>query len=180
MVRHIALVVAICLLPWAGRAAPPPAARARHADRNKDGVVTPREANKERQWEHQQKAIVSQPWEARADADHDGRVEPAEVRGYRLRVIDADHDGKITVAERRVYWVGWRAAVNTDVERKYDANHDGILEWVEAREMLRDRLRIIETDGRAIVNTDLEREFDDNGDGVIDRDEAAELKAALE
>ena len=70
--------------------------------------------------------------------------------------------------------------MNTDLERKYDADGDGYLEWAEGRELLRDRLRVVETDGRAVVNTDTEREFDADGDGVIDRDEAAAIREVLD
>jgi Ca2+-binding EF-hand superfamily protein len=114
------------------------------------------------------------------DADNDGWVEPGEIHAWRYRVIDVDNDGIITVVEHRAYWAGWKGVVNTDLEKKYDANGDGYLDWVEAQALLRDRLRIIETDGRAIVNTDLEREFDADGDGVIDREEAEGIRDVLD
>jgi Ca2+-binding EF-hand superfamily protein len=158
----------------------PPAKRLQHADRNDDGVVTPREMNKEKQWEHKQLSTVNQPWEKRADANGDGKVEPAEARIYRLQVVDVNKDGTITVEERRAYYASWKRVVNTEAEKKYDASGDGYLEWPEARAFLKDRLTVINTDGKAIVNPDIEREFDDNGDGVIDRSEAVQLKEALE
>ena len=166
----IVLVISSCILSAQAGPDNPPARvrRLQHADRNKDGVVMPREMNAEKRFEKL------------ADANGDGKVEPAEVRAYRYRVIDVNHDGKITVEERRAYYVSWKRVVNTEAEKKYDANGDGYLEWPEAREFLKDRLTIINTDGKAIVNTDIEREFDDNGDGVIDRSEAAELKEALD
>lgn len=154
--------------------------RLQHADRNDDGVVTPREMRAEKVWEHKQLSTVNQPWEKRADANGDGKVEPAEARIYRTQIIDINRDGTITVEERRGYYASWKRVVNTDAERKYDANGDGYLEWPEARKFLEDRLTIINSDGKAIVNTDIEREFDDNGDGVIDRNEAIELKEALD
>jgi len=125
-------------------------------------------------------SVVNKPWEKRADMNGDGKVDPAEVRAYRLRVFDINHDGKITVEERRTYYVNWKRVVDTDAEKKYDANGDGYLEWPEAREFLKDRLTIINTAGKALVNTDFEREFDVNGDGVIDREEAAAIREALE
>jgi len=70
--------------------------------------------------------------------------------------------------------------VDTPAEKRYDTNGDGYLSWAEGREMLKDRLAIIQTDGRAIVNNEIELEFDVNQDGVIDREEAAKLKAALD
>ena len=176
-----ALAVAVSVV--CAQAEPKPVAqtkRLQHADRNDDGVVTTREMKKEKQWENKQLSTVNQPWEERADTDNDGKVEPVEARAYRLQVIDINKDGTITVEERRAYYGSWKRVVNTDAERKYDANGNGSLEWPEAREYLKDRLTIINTDGKAIVNTDLEREFDDNGDGVIDRSEAVQLKEALD
>ncbi|MBU1694338.1 MAG: hypothetical protein KKC51_10295 [Verrucomicrobia bacterium] len=158
--------------PWWG-------ARRRHADRNKDGVVTPRERHWERRWETRPRAKVNSAWERKMDADHDGWVEPGEVNTWRLRVIDVDHNGMISVVEHRTYWVNWKGVVNTPLERQYDANHDGYLEWPEARALMQDRLRIIETDGRAVVDTEIEREFDADGDGVIDRDEAEAIREVL-
>jgi hypothetical protein len=172
-----AVVWAFTLTPaqaWWGRR------RAAHADRNRDGVVTPAEVHKEKQWEHKQAARVNTPWERLADADGDGRVEPAEYRAHHLRVVDLNRDGSITIVERRTYWTGWKGIVNTEVERRYDANGDGYLEWPEARALLQDRMRVINTDGRAIVDTDIEREFDENCDGVIDRKEAEAIREALE
>jgi len=154
--------------------------RAAHADRNRDGVVTPREVHKERQSQQRKASRVNTLWERLADKDGDGRVEPAEYRAHHLRVMDLDRNGQITVIERRGYWVGWKGIVNTDVERRYDANGDGYLEWVEAQALLQDRMRILATDGRAIVDTDIEREFDGNCDGVIDQTEAEAIREALE
>lgn len=154
--------------------------RFRHADRNKDGVVTPREAHKEHQWEKHHLSRVDTRWEKRADANGDGRVEAAEAHAYRLKVMDANRNGVIEPAERKIYWTGWKGVVDTEAEKKYDANGDGYLEWPEAKEFLRDRLRIISTDGKAIVNTDLEREFDANADGIIDQTEAAAIREALD
>jgi hypothetical protein len=194
---------------------PPPGARARHADRNRDGVVTPREIRGERNWEHAQKAKVDTPWEARADRNQDGVVEPreaarmnsihyfrncslvdrpweaaadinkdgrvdrSELHLYHQAKLDADHDGVISLEERRVYWIHKNAVVNTPEERRYDTNKDGYLSWQEGREMLKDRLIIINTDGRAVVTNELEFEFDANKDGVIDREEAKRLKDVL-
>lgn len=154
--------------------------RARHADKNKDGVVTPREMHKERQWERAKLSEVNRPWEKKADVNGDGRVEAAEAHAFHLKVMDANGNGIVEPAERRTYWTGWKGIVNTDAEKKYDTDGSGYLEWPEAKEFLRDRLRIINTDGKAIVNTDLEREFDGNADGVIDRTEAAAIREALD
>lgn len=178
--RVAVFLVTVLSVLGAQSAPPPPAVRLQHADRNSDGVVTPREMKKEVQFEKKHDAVVNTPREKRADANGDGKVEPAEFRAYRLQVIDVDKDGTITVEERRAYYGSWKRVVNTDAEKKYDANGDGYLEWPEARKFLQDRLTIINTDGKAIVNTDIERDFDDNGDGVIDAIEAADLKDLLE
>lgn len=175
-------IVALVLSISTAQAEPKPSAgkRMQHADRNDDGVVTAREMQKEKQFEHKQRSTVNQPWEERADADGDGKVEPVEARAYRLQIIDLNKDGTITVEERRAFYGSWKRVVNTEAEKKYDANGSGYLEWPEAREFLKDRLTIVNTDGKAIVNTDIEREFDDNGDGVIDAKEAAALKEVLD
>ncbi len=207
--------LATALIAASTQASPPHATRVRHADRNHDGVTTPREIKAEHKWERRQKAKVNTPWEARADKDNDGVVEPkeaarmnsshymrnasvvdrpweatadankdgrvdrAELHTYHLGVMDADHNGVITPAERKIHWAGKHAVVNTAAEKKYDTNGDGYLSWEEGREMLKDRVAIIQTHGRAIVNNELEMEFDTNKDGVIDRTEAAQLKDAL-
>lgn len=175
----VALLLAIALPPqataWFGRRA-----RAAHADRNNDGVVTPAEVHQEHRWETLQRARVNTRWEARADADHDGRVEPAECRAYRLSAMDSNHNGVIDAAERRAYWVGWQGAVTTETEKLYDADANGVLTWNEARLLLRDRARVARTEGREAVDTDIEREFDDNGDGIIDAVEAERMREAAE
>ncbi|MFH0954354.1 MAG: hypothetical protein V1873_08500 [Verrucomicrobiota bacterium] len=173
----VALSAVMCTTPanawWRSR-------RAAHADQNKDGVVTHREAHKERAWEHEKLSDVNKPWERRADKDGDGHVEPGEYHAYRLQTMDANHNGEISEVERKFYWNRWNTAVNTEIEKKYDDNGDGYLEWPEAKELLRARLAVISTDGRAIVTTSLEREFDTNGDGVIDGAEAEAVRKALE
>jgi hypothetical protein len=154
--------------------------RARRADRNNDGVVTPVEVRREHQVEMHQRSQVNTRWEARADADHDGRVEPAEAQVYKLNVMDANHDGVVDAAERKVYWAGWQCAVTTETEKKYDADANGFLTWNEARELLRARALAASIEGRAVVDTDIEKEFDGNGDGVIDKVEAERMREAAE
>ena len=150
----------------------------RRADKNKDGVVTKREANVDRAQMHE-RARVNRPWETQADVNNDGHVDKAEFHKYRAKVMDTDGNGKITDDERRAFWHGWSCKVDSDIERKYDTNHDGILTYNEARVLMEDRLAVIRTDGKAIVNTPLEAEFDANDDGVIDAEEAEDLRAAL-
>jgi len=197
------------------RPKPGQVARFKHADRNKDGKVTVRELKKEKQWERKKKSEVNTKWEAKADTNDDGVVQPGEahkaktiayiknksdvnrkweakadtdkngkvsakeLRAYHHAVMDKNGDGKIDKKERTAYWTQRKAKVNTEVEKKYDINSNGYIDGDEAKEMLRDRLRIINTHGRAKVNTDLEREYDANNDGVIDKEEAAAIKDAL-
>ena len=197
----------------AGAGAVDPAAPKAHADRNKDGKVTPVEIKLEKNWEQRQKAkvdtrwekkvdrdkdgvvepaeaaaarargreisAVNRPWEKAADANSDGRVDGKELRLYHVTQMDVDRNGTITVEERRAYWVNKRAAVNTEVEKKYDLNNDGWLSWDEGRELLKDKHTVVMTGGKAIVTTDLEAEFDVNGDGMIDRAEAPALREAI-
>lgn len=166
----LVLVVVAC-----SYARPPKPVRFKHADKNKDGRIGPRELAAEKK----HKAKVNTPWEARADTNNDGKVSPGELRKYRLGRMDANKNGVVDIAERRVYWVAWRAKVNTPFERLHDTNGDGFIDGAEAQEMLRDRLRIINTQGKAKVNTPLEREFDANKDGVIDREEAQAIRDAV-
>ena len=146
------------------------------ADKDKDGVVEAREAKKAAVIA---KAKVNRPWEAKADANNDGRVSSAELKTYRFGLLDANHDGNINPAERKNFWVSKKYAVNTPIEKKYDANGDGFITGDEAVEYLKDRHRVIATDGRAIVNNPLEQEFDANNDGVIDVSEAQAIKDAV-
>ena len=155
------------------------AARLKHADRNKDGEVTAQELKKEKQWEHNQRAAVNRPWEAKADTNGDGKVSAAEMRKHHFGVMDANKDGTITNMERKLFWIHRRAKVDTELEKKYDSNSNGLLEGKEAQELLKDRLRIISTDGRAKVDSIIEREYDANNDGVIDKEEAETIKDAL-
>jgi Ca2+-binding EF-hand superfamily protein len=214
----IGIAVAGLVVSMAGDAVakPPPGARFRHADRNKDGKISAREYKAEKRWEHKQKAkvntprearidkdndgvvepaevrqakaaaylknrsTVNRPWEAKADANGDGTVSAAELRAHHVAALDKNGDGTVDRTERKAYWVHRKAKVNTEVEKKYDADGNGWISGEEAREMLRDRLRIINTHGKAKVNTALEEEFDANGDGVIDRVEARALREAVQ
>ena len=151
----------------------------RRADKNNDGVVTKREAHVDRAQMHE-RARVNRPWEARADVNNDGHVDKAEFHKYRAKVMDTDGNGKISPDEHRAFWHNWSCKVDTDVEKKYDANKDGILTYNEARVLMEDRLAVIRTDGKAIVNTRLEAEFDADNDGIIDAAEAEEIRAALQ
>ena len=150
------------------------------ADKNKDGYVGPKEAHVAKTKKYlKTKSAVDTKWEKKADSDGDGRVSAKELRSHHLTVMDKDGNGKIDAKERRVFWLKKKSKVNTVYEKKYDADGNGYITGDEAKELLRDRLRIINTHGRAIVNTDLEREYDANGDGVIDKEEAKAIRDAV-
>ncbi len=106
----------------------------------------------------------------------------APRRGARFRHADRNKDGRIgpreAVAEKR-FERKVKSKVNTPAEKAHDTDGDGWINGEEAKEMLRDRLRIINTHGRARVNTPLEAEFDADGDGVIDREEAQAIRDAV-
>jgi len=150
------------------------------ADRNKDGVVQPVEARKAKTGTYLKKrSTVNRPWEAKADTNNDGKVSASELRTYHTTVIDKNGDGKIDAKERKGFWVHRKSKVNTAVEKKYDADGNGWISGDEAQELLRDRLRVINTNGRAKVDSAIEAEYDADGDGVIDKKEAEAIKDAL-
>jgi hypothetical protein len=173
--------------------------RARAADKNRDGHVgpverkaaskvnTPWEARADKDHDGRVESreaaraasVVNRGWEARADTNNDGRVSPAELRLYRKGLLDANHDGIIDALERRTYWAGWKIVAAAPYDAKYDLNKDGYLSGDEIILMLKDLYAIVKTNGRAIVNTPLEREFDANNDGVIDAAEAPALLDAI-
>ncbi len=150
------------------------------ADKNNDGVVQPREAKRAVTSEYLKKhSDVNRPWEAKADTNGDGKVSAAEMRKHHFGVMDVNKNGKIEKMERKLFWVHRRAKVDTALERKYDANGNGLLEGDEAQALLKDRLIIINTHGKAKVDSVVEHEYDANLDGVIDREEALTMKDAL-
>ncbi len=152
------------------------------ADENNDGIVQPKEAHKAaiKNNQNTKRAVVDHKWEVQADKDGNGVVSVAERRRYNLHVIDKNSDDKITAAERSAFWIKRRSKVNTLVEKNYDANADGWIDGSEAQELLRDRLRLINTHGKAKVDTALEAEYDVNQDGIIDKSEAQALKNTLD
>ena len=149
------------------------------ADKDKDGVVEPAEARRAKVAGLKRRSIVDSKWEKAADANGDGRVGGGEARKYWTTVMDGNGDGKVTLAERNKFWVA-RRNVTTSIEKKYDEDEDGVLDEEEVEELLRDRLRIINTAGKAKVDSPVEAAFDANEDGVIDRNEAELIKAYLE
>jgi len=158
-------------------------ARYKHADKNKDGVVTPKEWHMEKNWEQKQRSKVNTWWEKRADTNNDGKVDSTELSNWKnlqRERIDMNQDGEIDAKERRLSWRHAKSKVNTSLEAKYDDNHDGWLEPSEIRDMLNDRYLVIQTNGKAKVDTPLEAEYDANADGIIDIDEAEILREDLD
>jgi len=150
------------------------------ADKNKDGYVGPKEARAARGRTYlKHKSDVNTKWETKADTNNDGKVDAAELRNHRFCVMDKNGDGKVDAKERGTFWAGKKAVVDTAYEEKYDADGNGLVSGDEAKEMLRDRLRVVNTHGKARVDTALEREYDANGDGVIDVEEAKAIRDAL-
>ena len=128
-------------------AKPPAAVRARHADRNKDGVVGRKEVRMEKRWKHKQQ----------------------------MKAVDKNADSIIDAKEKRLSWRHSKAKVNKPIEAKYDANGDGWLQPEEVKQMLKARHELIKTHGKAKVDTDVEKAYDANNDGIIDAEEAAAM-----
>ena len=152
----------------------------RKADTNNNGYVGIKEKDQARGKRYLNKrSDVDREWEYGADTNQDGNISKEELENHYVAKIDKDGNGRVEKKERRNFAVKRKSKVNTKRERKYDANSDGYINRTEAKEMLKDRLRVINTHGRAQVNTDIEREFDSNGDGIIDRNEAQSIQDSL-
>jgi Ca2+-binding EF-hand superfamily protein len=133
-------------------------------------------------WRRAPKKKVNTWWENRADTNNNGVVDAQELNAWRKlerEKIDLNNDGTIDAKERRLSWRHARSKVNTDLEKKYDANGDGWLETAEVKQLLQDRYILIKTHGKAKVNSALEEEYDTNNDGVIDPAEAEVMKDDL-
>jgi len=173
------MVLALAVFASEVMAKPPLEVRAKHADKNKDGVVDKKEINMEKQWEQKQRSKVTSWWERRADTNNDGTVDSAELASWKQLTkerIDLNNDGVIDAKEKRLCWRHARSRVNTALEKKYDANGDGWLEPAEVKELLKDRYTLIKTKGKAKVDTAIEEEYDTNEDGVIDAKEAEAMR----
>ena len=154
--------------------------RERRADLNNDGFVNLKERDVARGKKYlKHRSDVDKKWEVQADTNQDGVVDRSELRNQLLETVDKNNDGVVSPRERKKFAMHHKSKVNTKAEERYDTDKDGFINRSEARELLRDRLRIINTHGRAVANTDLEREFDSNNDGIIDRDEANLLRDSL-
>ena len=112
------LIVACMLSPGSAEARWP-WIRARHADRNRDGVVTAREIRMDRHWAHNHRAVITHTSWKPFDVNHDGYIEVVEYHAFLkdyLRIVETDG----------------RAIVNTDLERAFDVNNDGVIDRAEA------------------------------------------------
>lgn len=154
-VRLLVPVIAVICFVGSVFAAPP---RPRPADVNRDGHVDARERRMDPK--------VDTPAEARADKDHDGKVEPAEVRkakedAKKAAVVDRpweakadlNKDGKVDAVELRKFH---RAVL--------DANNDGTIDVAERKAFWILR--------KSKVNTPAEAKYDKDGDGFLTGDEA--------
>ncbi|MEW6170629.1 MAG: hypothetical protein AB1472_03645 [Candidatus Omnitrophota bacterium] len=172
--------ISICSLVFADV---PKAVKAKHADKNKDGVITYREIRTEKRWERRHDIKVNTWWESRADINKNGIIESGELANWKLiekRHIDLNHNGVIDAKEIRMCWKYAPSRVNTLLEKRYDKNNNGWLEPSEAKELFKDKYEIITTNGKAVVNTEIEYEYDTNGDGIIDIKEAEFIKEDLD
>lgn len=168
--------------PWVSARQPKAAEKIKHADKNKDGVLTPKEHHMEKAWEQKQQSKTNTWREKRADTNTDGIVDNAELSAWKSlekERIDFDNNGIIDSKEKRLCWRHARSRVNTALEQKYDQNSDGWLEPDETKELLNDRCVMIKTSGQAKVDTEAETAYDTNSDGIIDSDEAEGLREDL-
>ncbi len=151
----------------------------RHADRNKDGVITRKEWQMEKKWEHRQHLKkVNTWWERMADTDGNGIVDEKELSAWKKlekEKIDLNADGVISAKERRLCWRHARSRVNNPLEEKYDINSDGWLEPSEVKNLLRDKYLLVKTKGKAKVDTALEAAYDSDENGIIDPQEAKQM-----
>jgi hypothetical protein len=161
---------------WAGE----PGERLRKADKNDDGLVTRGEARRATAKGYsEKKSDVNNRWEALADLNKDGKIDDGEAVSYGKKAMDANGDGKVDGTERDTFWGAKKSKVSTEVEKKFDANGDGSLEAKEAREMMKDRLALIKSEGKAKVDSPIEKEFDLDNDGIISGAEAKMLQDAV-
>jgi hypothetical protein len=106
-------------------------------------------------------------------AEHPGRV-------AKYKHADKNNDGVVDRKEMKIEkkWEHLqKVKVNTPLEKKYDANGDGIIEPAEAKQMLIDRHALITKYGKAKVDSPIEALYDTDKDGFID---GKEYKAFME
>jgi hypothetical protein len=93
--------------------------KARHADKNHDGITTKKEVIADKVWEKSQRANVNTPLEAKHDLNKNGEIDQSEANAY-LK------DRYILISTKG------RARVNTAIEKQYDTNNDGFIDKAEA------------------------------------------------
>lgn len=146
------------------------------ADKNDNGKVDGKEyAAARRHLYLKNRSEVDKKWEEKADKNDNGTIEGKELHVFRKDVLDKNDDGKVTKKECIAARIHRKSKVSNTWEKKHDADGDGWISKEEAKAMLKDRLRLINTCGRARVNCSIEKQFDTNNDGVIDRQEAKAL-----
>ena len=162
MSKKISLIVSLVLfifVPLLLAAQPTSAAKLRHADKNKDGIVDKKEMRMEKQWEKRQEKKEELMQEVKQE-----------------KKADTDNNTVISAKEKRLGWKYARSKVNTPYEARFDKNGDGWLDAAEAREFLKRRWTIIQTQGRVKADSAIEKAYDTNNDGRIDAEEAKQLK----
>ena len=178
----------------------------RRVDRNSDGAIDKKEwriekqrenrnqerleertqdrlqDKKEEKAENKERSKVNNWWEKRADTNNDGTVDADELAAWKKlekERMDLNNDGVIDAHEKGLSWRHARSKVNTELEKKYDANSDGWLEPAEVKQLLQDKATLIKTKGKAKVDNAIEAAYDSNGDGIIDASEAKNLNSDL-
>ncbi|MFC1621274.1 hypothetical protein ACFL2G_03110 [Candidatus Omnitrophota bacterium] len=189
--RFFVLLTAMCFVfliaqpgAYAGRKGK--AAKFKHADKNKDGMLNKKEIHMEKKWEERHKvkgqSKVNTWWEKHADTNSDGVVDGDESAAWKKlqrERIDLNGDGTIDAKEKRLCWRHGKSKVNTAMERKYDINSNGFLEPEEVKAMLKDKHLLVKTNGKAKVDSEIEQGYDTNNNGMIDKNEAKDMAEDL-
>mgnify|MGYP000536628509 CR=1 FL=1 len=103
-----------------------PRAKFKHADKNQDGRISPKEYVSEKRFEHQQKAAVDTPREAQADTNDDGTVSRREA---------AQAAAKTYLDKRSEVNRAWEAKADTDGDGKVSA---GVFPGAQFKQMDKD------------------------------------------
>jgi len=119
------VVVLLCSIALPVSARPSRKAQRKHADKNKDGVVTKKEWKMEKKWEQKKRSKVNTALEKKYDADADGYLEPSE----RIQMLEDKY---------RLIQTNGQAKVDTAIEESYDTNSDGIIDVKEAQQLKED------------------------------------------
>lgn len=118
----------------------------RRADVNDDGTVSLYERNVVRGKRFlNNRSEVNRQWERNADVNKDGNIDKGELHHQYVITMDSNSDGLVDKKERKVYAIKRKSRVNTEIERKHDTNGNGYIDRDEARALVKDRLRMINT-----------------------------------